>query len=46
MRSKLALPSVRRKGIQISLGILASTVLVVVFTVLVYVSFNGIGGFA
>ena len=42
MRSKLALLSVRRKGIQISLGILACTVLVVVFTALVYTSFNRI----
>ena len=42
MRSKLALLSVRRKGIQINLGILASTILVVVFTVLVYASFNRI----
>ena len=44
MRSKLALLSVRRKGIQISLGIVASTILVVVFTVLVYASLNRIDG--
>ena len=44
MRSKLALLSVRRKGIQINLGILASTILVVVFTVLVYASLNRIDG--
>ncbi len=44
MCSKLALLSVRRKGIQISLGILANTILVVVFTLLVYASFNGIDG--
>ena len=44
MRSKLALLSVRRKGIQISLGNLASTILVVVFTVLFYASLNRIDG--
>ena len=43
-RSQFALLSVRRKGIQISLGIVASTILVVVFTVLVYASLNRIDG--